>query len=94
MALKGAAPLHALCPRTNGRGERFISRRHDPGRARLPLADVAVSTSVESTNGVPLVVERAMWWPGDGNSWHEAHNSSGAIETGVAGDGERRGRRG
>ena len=28
------------------------------------LADTAVSTIVTSTNGVPIVVERAMWWPG------------------------------
>lgn len=36
---------------------------------------------MESLNDVPLVVERAMWWPGDGSTWHEAHNSAGATTT-------------
>jgi alpha-tubulin suppressor-like RCC1 family protein len=44
------------------------------------LADTAVSTIVRSTNEVPLIVERAMWWPG--SAWHEAHNSPGATTTG------------
>jgi len=44
------------------------------------LSDVATSAIVRSLNtAVPIVVERAMWWP-DGN-WTEAHNSSGAIVT-------------
>ena len=44
------------------------------------LANVACSAIVQSLNAaVPIVVERAMWWP-DGN-WTEAHNSSGAIVT-------------
>jgi len=48
------------------------------------LADTAVSTLVESTNGVSVVAERAMWWPGNNPSgWHEAHNSPGATETGT-----------
>jgi hypothetical protein len=45
------------------------------------LADTAVSLVVSSTTGVPILVERAMWWPGDG--WAEGHTSRGAIETGV-----------
>jgi hypothetical protein len=36
---------------------------------------------VRSTNGVPLIVERAMWWPGDASTWHEGHNSAGAVRT-------------
>ncbi len=44
------------------------------------LADTPVSTVVESTNGVPIVVERAMWWPSPGDAWHEAHNSFGATQ--------------
>jgi hypothetical protein len=28
------------------------------------LANTAVSITVRSTNGVPVIVERAMWWPG------------------------------
>ena len=49
----------------------------------LPLANAALSTTVKSTNGVPLVVERAMWWPGDSSTWHEAHNSAGSTATGT-----------
>lgn len=45
------------------------------------LAHTAVSTTIRSLNGVPVIVERAMWWPGDG--WHEAHCSAGATETGT-----------
>jgi hypothetical protein len=67
----------------NARSGIWVDNDEIPGVAGHPLADVALSTTVESLNGVPLVVERTMWWPGDGTSWHEAHNSSGAIETGV-----------
>jgi hypothetical protein len=45
------------------------------------LADTAVSTTLTSANGVPIIVERAMWWPGDG--WYEAHNTAGATTTGT-----------
>lgn len=44
------------------------------------LADTAVSTTLRSTTGVPVIVERAMWWPG--TTWYEAHNSAGATVTG------------
>jgi len=48
------------------------------------LADTAVSTTIASTNGVGIVVERSMWWPGPtAASWHEAHNSPGATATGT-----------
>lgn len=47
------------------------------------LANTAVSTTVQVTNGVPIVVERSMWWPGDSTTWHEAHNSPGATSTGT-----------
>ena len=46
------------------------------------LAFTSVSTTVESTNQVPIVVERAMWWP-RGN-WSEAHASSGTTDAGTA----------
>jgi hypothetical protein len=45
------------------------------------LASTAVSTRVRSTNAVPIIVERAMWWPGDASTWHEGHNSGGADRT-------------
>jgi hypothetical protein len=47
------------------------------------LADTAVSTTIGVTNGVPVIVERAMWWPGSFGQWHEAHNSAGATTTGT-----------
>ena len=48
------------------------------------LADTAVSTTIRSTNNVPVIVERAMWWPGRRSAtWHEAHNSPGATTTGT-----------
>lgn len=46
------------------------------------LASSAVSTEIESTNGVPIIVERTMWWPGPSAAqWAEAHNSAGASTT-------------
>jgi hypothetical protein len=53
------------------------------GTSGLPLADTAVSTTVEVTNGVPIIVERAMWWPTGPAAWHEAHNSAGATAAGT-----------
>ncbi len=44
------------------------------------LADTAVSTTVASTNGIPIIVERAMWWAG-GDQWYEGHNSPGTTRT-------------
>lgn len=55
------------------------------------LADTAVSASLQSTNGVPFIAERAMWWP-HGQAWYEAHNSAGSTTTGTrwgVADGER-----
>ncbi|BCS33745.1 hypothetical protein TBR22_A29720 [Luteitalea sp. TBR-22] len=53
-------------------------------QAAAALADTAVSMVVESTNGVPIVVERSMWWPGDNRAWTEAHNAPGTTATGIA----------
>ena len=47
------------------------------------LADTAVSTTIRSTNGVPVIVERALWWPFGYGQWYEAHNSPGATSTGT-----------
>src|SRR4029453_15408268 len=47
------------------------------------LASANFSTVATSTNGVPIVVERAMWWPAGGANWQEAHNSPGEIVTGA-----------
>ncbi len=46
------------------------------------LVSSAVSASIESTNGVPIIVERTMWWPGPSAAqWAEAHNSPGTTMT-------------
>jgi uncharacterized repeat protein (TIGR01451 family) len=47
------------------------------------LASANISTVATSTNGVPIVVERAMWWPAGGANWQEAHNSPGELVTGT-----------
>ena len=46
------------------------------------LADTALATEI--TSSVPVVVERATWWPGPTSmTWRETHASAGASETGV-----------
>lgn len=46
------------------------------------LASTAVSTRL--TSNVPVVAERAMWWPGPtAETWQEAHVEAGATETGT-----------
>jgi hypothetical protein len=52
-----------------------------PGSGDRPLVNVAVSARVRSINAVPIIVERAMWWPAP--AWYEAHNSPGATATGT-----------
>lgn len=48
------------------------------------LENAALSTRITSLNGVPLIVERSMWWPGPTSaSWQEAHNSPGETATGT-----------
>ena len=54
------------------------------GSGQKPLAAGSVSTVVRSTNAVPIIVERAMWWPGPAitsDFWYESHNSPGATGT-------------
>ncbi|MBL8143401.1 MAG: DUF11 domain-containing protein [Acidobacteria bacterium] len=54
------------------------------GSGLYPLADVATSATVTSTNGVPIIVERSMYWPGPSfTDWREAHNSPGSTVTGT-----------
>ena len=43
------------------------------------LANAAVSTTVQSS--IPVVSERAMYWPGTAATWAEAHNSFGVAAT-------------
>jgi len=39
---------------------------------------------VVSTNNVPVIAERAMWWPNDGTGWYEGHVGAGLPGTGHA----------
>lgn len=48
------------------------------------LQNATASTVVESINSVPIVVERAMWWPGPaGDTWNEGHSALATTQTGV-----------
>jgi hypothetical protein len=48
------------------------------------LAATSVSMTVTSTNGVPVVVERSMWWPGNATTWYEGHATLATNTTGTA----------
>jgi hypothetical protein len=57
------------------------------------LEHTAVATTVTSTNNVPIVVERAMYWPGGFFDYYEGHTSVGTTSTAqrwviARGDGE------
>jgi hypothetical protein len=51
------------------------------GSGQRPLASTAVAMRFTSINGLPIIVERAMWWPQP--VWYEAHNAVGATATGT-----------
>ena len=46
------------------------------------LAPTSVSMTITSTNGVPVVAERSMWWPG--TDWYEGHATLATNTTGTA----------
>jgi len=77
--LPSGATIHrTYVVRANSRFTIFVDGEHPS------LADTAVSTTITSTNGVGIIVERSMWWPGPtAATWHEAHNSPGATMTGT-----------
>jgi hypothetical protein len=52
-----------------------------PGVKPFKTGNTDVSVRIRALNGVPLIVERAMWWPGSSNTWYEAHNSPGSTRT-------------
>ncbi len=66
------------------------------GSGNWPLGNTAVSTVIRSLEGVPVIVERAMWWPRPATQWTEAHNAAGTTTTGTLwamAEGEARGPR-
>jgi Tol biopolymer transport system component len=45
------------------------------------LENTAVATTMTAANAVPIVVERAMYWPGGFFDYYEAHSSAGSTAT-------------
>jgi hypothetical protein len=78
---------------TNSRLTIWVDAEQFPGRGSA-LANVDVSVALTATNGVPIVVERTMWFPGPETTssyWTEAHHSPGSTSTAtrwVLADGE------
>jgi hypothetical protein len=74
-------------------GQVVTTTKNVPANARLTvnietegaaeLANAAVATRVQSTNSVPVVVERAQYWPNSPGEWYEAHNSFGVTQAGT-----------
>jgi hypothetical protein len=65
----------------NSRRTIWVNGEDIPGRGRV-LANVDLSMMLTSTNGVGIVAERAMWFPGPGWTpafWSEAHVSAGST---------------
>jgi hypothetical protein len=67
-------------------GQTVVRNKTVPANGRLTiniesedpiLANAAVSTAVVASQ--PVVVERAMYWPGPPSTWAEAHNSFGST---------------
>jgi hypothetical protein len=58
----------------------WADRETFDGMAGFPQEAAAFSTRLDVTNDVPVIAERAMWWPGPTSAtWTEAHNSPGAT---------------
>jgi hypothetical protein len=76
----------------------YVDAEDFPGLGQA-LVNATLSCAVTSTNAVPVVVERSMWFPGPAVSpafWSEAHNSPGTTSTAtrwVLADGESGGTR-
>jgi hypothetical protein len=76
----------------------YVDGETFPGLGQA-LANTTLSCAITSTNAVPIVVERSMWFPGPAVAptfWTEAHNSPGTTTTAtrwVLADGESGGTR-
>jgi hypothetical protein len=71
-------------------GGAFVERTYDlPQTSRTTvlldeiegLEDTDVSASIQADS--PIIVERAMYWPGAFPAWYGAHNSAGVTSTGT-----------
>ncbi len=68
----------------NSRLTMWVDELEEPaGSGLFPFrhGNTDISVRVTSLNDVGIVVERAMWWPGDASQWREAHNTAGATAT-------------
>ncbi len=85
LLLGGGVLTKAYTVPANGRYTIWVDDEQVPaGSGQRPLRNVAVSMKVRSTNGIPIIVERTMWWPGpelSSDFWYETHNSPGATAT-------------
>jgi hypothetical protein len=70
----GTTVIRAVTVAANSRFSFFVDAI--PG-----LENTAVSTVITSTNAVPVVVERAMYWPGGFFEYYEGHSSVGTTTT-------------
>lgn len=60
----------------------WVNEETFPGLGKA-LTEEALSATLTSTNGVPIIVERSMWWPRPAATWMEAHNTPGATAAGT-----------
>jgi hypothetical protein len=85
LLLGGATYSKSYVVPANGRRTIWVDDEQIPtGSGVKPLDNVAVSSTITSTNGVPIIAERTMWWPSPAMTasyWTEAHNSPGATAT-------------
>jgi hypothetical protein len=78
---------YVLPPRS--RTTLWIDEEAFAGRGKA-LAATDVAMVFTARNGVPIVAERIMWWPGGGAGWRDGHSSPGTAAPGsrwVAADG-------
>jgi hypothetical protein len=93
MSNPGASPANVEMTFFTSAGQTVTRNKVVPANGRLTvnlegegateLANAAVATRVRSTNSVPIVVERAQYWPYSPAEWYEAHNSFGVTQAGT-----------
>jgi uncharacterized repeat protein (TIGR03803 family) len=85
LLLGGGSLTKTYAVAANSRSTIWVDDQELPaGSGTKPLAATSLSMVVRSTNGVPVIAERTMWWPGPElatDFWYEAHNSPGATST-------------
>ncbi len=80
----GQVISRTVVAQANSRLTLWVDELEEPaGSGLFPFrhGNTDISVRVTSLDDVGIVVERAMWWPGDASQWREAHNSAGATAT-------------